>query len=419
MQVACSEKKPYFCKMIREIHIENFRSINRADLPLGKITVLTGANNSGKSSILYGLMVLQDFVMNPNQTLEELFALPFINLGGFEEVKSKYGNSDKIKLGITASPNDIWEYHNTSYNLGLGKGHTHLDLKSKEGDLAFRMHLNIGLPYTGMNRAIDKVLDKNVLLNQDISWNGFQVETPLGVHDNDQIAKLLSVLNAPVLSLVTTDFVPFTRGFTKPYYNIVPMTGLVNSEDEIATMLKTENLADTMGALNRHLEELTGRILKVSSNGTPGLFSLKTVNQKTGASNFLVNEGSGTNQLVTILAKIFQYNKSLTCIDEPEIHLHPSLVKGLANSFVDIANEYSRQFLVSTHSEHFVQALLEKVAEGAIDPDDVKVYHLTVKDGNTEIERQEINSKGQISGGLAHFYAQELSGLKSIFKIVD
>ena len=72
--------------MIREIHIENFRSINRADLPLGKITVLTGANNSGKSSILYGLMVLQDFVMNPNQTLEELFALPFINRGGEVEI---------------------------------------------------------------------------------------------------------------------------------------------------------------------------------------------------------------------------------------------------------------------------------------------------------------------------------------------
>lgn len=109
----------------------------------------------------------------------------------------------------------------------------------------------------------------------------------------------------------------------------------------------------------------------------------------------------------------------MTCIDEPEIHLHPSLVRGLAHSFVEMTTEFNHQFLVSTHSEHFVQALLEEVAKGAIDPDDVKVYHLTVKDGNTEIERQEINNKGQISGGLSHFFAQELSGLKSIFKIVD
>lgn len=90
--------------MIRKIHIENFRSIRNENLELGKITVLTGANNSGKSSIMYGLMVLQDFVFNPNQTLEELFALPFVNLGGFEEVKNKIttpgGISGFIRLGV-------------------------------------------------------------------------------------------------------------------------------------------------------------------------------------------------------------------------------------------------------------------------------------------------------------------------------
>lgn len=55
--------------MISKLVIENFRSIEKADLPLGKITVLTGANNSGKSSLLYALLVLRDFLMNPNQSL--------------------------------------------------------------------------------------------------------------------------------------------------------------------------------------------------------------------------------------------------------------------------------------------------------------------------------------------------------------
>jgi len=77
--------------MISKIHIQNFRSIGQiSPIELGKITVLTGANNSGKSSILYGLMILQDFLRNPNRSLEDLFALPFINLGGFSEVKSKF-----------------------------------------------------------------------------------------------------------------------------------------------------------------------------------------------------------------------------------------------------------------------------------------------------------------------------------------
>jgi len=83
--------------MISKLVIENFRSIQSADLPLGKITVLTGANNSGKSSLLYALLVLRDFVMNPNQSLENLFALPFINLGGFEDVMFKNPTSGSKK----------------------------------------------------------------------------------------------------------------------------------------------------------------------------------------------------------------------------------------------------------------------------------------------------------------------------------
>jgi predicted ATPase len=408
--------------MIREIHIENFRSINRADLPLGKITVLTGANNSGKSSILYGLMVLQDFVMNPNQTLEELFALPFINLGGFEEVKSKYDFekevSEFIRLGITAS-SDRWEDDYTSYMLTLGKGKTALDLSSKKNRFDFKTNLNIGLPYTGLNETTIQISTEENKDQYLAKWNGFQSEMLNIGQFSDLGFQLKGILDAPVSSLITTDFVPVSRGFTKPYYNIVPMTGIVNTEEQIATMLKTENRADTLGALNLYLEDLTGRKVEVASNGTPGLFSLKTVNQNTGKSNFLVNEGSGTNQLVTILAKIFQYNSRFTCIDEPEIHLHPSMVRALAHAFIQINMEFDHQFLVSTHSEHFVQALLESVATGAVDPQDVVVYHLDNKNGQTTIERQEINSKGQISGGLAHFYAQELSGLKSIFKIVD
>ena len=185
-------------------------------------------------------------------------------------------------------------------------------------------------------------------------------------------------------------------------------------------MLKSENESRTLSMVNNYLEQIAERIIELSGNGAPGLFSLKSKNTKTNVVNFLVNEGSGTNQLVTILAKIFQHNKNFICIDEPEIHLHPSLVRKLANAFVDITTDMEeKQFLVSTHSEHFVQALMTNVAQGKINADDVKIYHLTMTNDGTKIESQNINEKGQIEGGLSHFYEAELSNLKSIFKLVD
>ena len=72
--------------MITKLFIENFRSIEKAEMNLGKITVLTGANNSGKSSVIYALLVLRNILTNPNQSLDNILTLPFINLGGFEQI---------------------------------------------------------------------------------------------------------------------------------------------------------------------------------------------------------------------------------------------------------------------------------------------------------------------------------------------
>ena len=48
--------------MITKLYIENFRGIIKNEVELGKITVLTGPNNSGKSSIIYGLLALKNVV---------------------------------------------------------------------------------------------------------------------------------------------------------------------------------------------------------------------------------------------------------------------------------------------------------------------------------------------------------------------
>jgi len=55
--------------------LSNFRGIENADIDMAPITVLTGANNSGKSSVMYGLLVLKNIFANPNQPLDSFFNL--------------------------------------------------------------------------------------------------------------------------------------------------------------------------------------------------------------------------------------------------------------------------------------------------------------------------------------------------------
>ena len=132
----------------------------------------------------------------------------------------------------------------------------------------------------------------------------------------------------------------------------------------------------------------------------------------------LINEGAGIGQLVTMLAKAL-YNNDFITIDEPEIHMHPSMIDKLVSVLVEIAKKENKQFLISTHSEHFINSLLKNVVEKKISKDEVKVYYVHKEGKETKVEAQAINDDGQIEGGLKHFYEAELSNLKTFFKITD
>jgi len=69
-------------------------------VPLGKITVLTGPNNSGKSSIIYGLLTLKNVVLNPNQAVDSFLNLGFLNLGGFAQSVFMKKEISDIIMGI-------------------------------------------------------------------------------------------------------------------------------------------------------------------------------------------------------------------------------------------------------------------------------------------------------------------------------
>jgi predicted ATPase len=143
------------------------------------------------------------------------------------------------------------------------------------------------------------------------------------------------------------------------------------------------------------------------------------MDKKNGFTSDLVNEGLGTNQLVTILAKIMQKNNKFICIDEPEIHLHPSIIDKLVSVLIEMAEHEDKQFLVSTHSEHFINSLLKNIVEGNLKNEEAKVYYLEKTRKETKTEYQEINDNGQIKGGLKNFYNIELNNLKTLFKLTD
>ena len=208
-----------------------------------------------------------------------------------------------------------------------------------------------------------------------------------------------------------TGFVPLRRGFFKPTYNLTNVTSALSNEDEVASLLAGHNERFGQYEISRFVEKIANRRIQAQSQiGTP-TFSIDSIPIRKGVPSSIVNEGFGINQLVYMLTICLYSRYKIVAIEEPEIHLHPSMVRELAIALAEIAVEKDRRLIVSTHSETFVVALLSQIAAGKISPDDVSFVLAENPNGSTVLTQQKATRDGQIEGGLRAFMASEAKDL--------
>ena len=173
-------------------------------------------------------------------------------------------------------------------------------------------------------------------------------------------------------------------------------------------------------AINRRMEKVLNRNFHVRADIGSGSsqFSLDSIDRKTGLGSGLVNDGFGVNQLVYMLAKVLHLDAGIVCIEEPEIHLHPTAIRRLARNLAEIVQEEpSKHLIISTHSEQFIMSLLALVAERAYDPDKLAIYLVTKEGKESKFDRQQVNENGQVDGGLASFMEGELEDMKAFLGV--
>ncbi len=394
--------------MVSRLIIENFRGVRQADIELAPITVLTGPNNAGKSTVIYSLLTLKNIVVNPNQPLDSFFNFGFLNLGGFKQAVFVKDESLSTYLGVKVTSGDIVG----QYGVNLAKHAGALKLRITN-PFSLSMDLEVTFPYSLNLSAPGSFEWKNRAFQ--VTWNGLAPTIASESGQPDTTASDASyIVSALPDQIRKVDMVPLRRGFSKPVYAAVPITAQLFTEDEIATVLATDS--DLLGLVDYSLEQIVNRSLRVFTPPQTASFYLQTMNRETGMMSELVNEGFGTNQLVFLLAKIHKHGTNLMCVEEPEIHLHPSAISRFVDLVAHTAKEQlpirKRHFLISTHSEHLITSLLGLIAKGDLNPEDVSLYYVSRKKYETIVERCEVSEKGQVRGGLRGFYEAELAAIR-------
>ena len=177
-------------------------------------------------------------------------------------------------------------------------------------------------------------------------------------------AKLLTTANLPMELARATGFVPLRRGFSTPAYTVSNVTPALATDMEVASLLATDRFLQY--TVSDYVENISERRVAVHTQVGTSTFTIDSIPRDGGAPVSMVNDGFGVNQLAYMLAVSLYSKYKIVAIEEPEIHLHPSMVRKLVHAMADIASKHDKRFIVSTHSEAFVLALLARIAAGEV-----------------------------------------------------
>ena len=410
------------------LQFQNFRSIRDATVDIKPLTVVYGPNGSGKSSLIYGLLTLRNFLTNPAQNVPSLFSYPSISLGGWQEVVHRHMQDRTMSLSIGISNSEELSPKFT-LNLDQSGGVAGMSFGSPvPGNIVEwprSLALETAIPYSA-NQQVDEhieILDLNRRSSREedphsfpgaLTWNGITLTARLeeGAADHvDLIRKLNERANLPMELARHTGFVPLRRGFSKPTYGLSNVTPALGTEDEVASLLASSGERFQSYKVSEYVEKIAKRRVVAQAQIGTSTFTIDSIPTGPGVPASIVNEGFGINQLLYMLTICLHTPFKIVAIEEPEIHLHPSMVRDLAIVLAEIAANEDRRLIVSTHSEGFVVALLSQIAAGKINVDDVSFILAENREGETALTRCEATSDGQIQGGLEAFMASEVKDL--------
>lgn len=145
----------------------------------------------------------------------------------------------------------------------------------------------------------------------------------------------------------------------------------------------------------------------------------------TGAADtvLLTDVGFGVSQVLPVLTQSFYSPRNSTIVmEQPELHLHPSVQKDLADFFIAAADareettkgksvERRTQFLIESHSEHFLRRLQRRIAEDRLKPMQVALYFCEMKRGRSSIRELDVDLLGNIHNWPEDFFGDPIEDI--------
>lgn len=444
--------------MLTKLHLKNFKAWkDTGPIRLAPLTVIFGANSAGKSSLGHLLLALKQTALSADRkrALHLGDASTQIDLGTFADCMHGHDLTKSLDFELAwnlpkpleirdpLQPSKRYSGDSLELKVSLVAGKSgQPEVQSLRYDLANagKEVLNVNLA-RGENRKFS--LDSNHYEFKMADGRKWPLEEPEKFYRVSEIS-MARFKNASFLTdfALATETMLGSISYLGPLRNPPKRTyqwsgdtpeGVGQSgENTIAAILAAQNEGRI---LNRGPKRPRQPFTEFIANWLKDLgiihsFVVKPVAEGRKEYEVLVKThakapevkitdvGFGVSQVLPVLVQAFYCPPNSTVwMEQPEIHLHPQVQAELADVFISAtrAREASGprnvQLIIESHSEHFLNRLQRRIAEGEITPDDVAIYFCKKTGSATELEPLELNMFGDIENWPEDFFGDEMADL--------
>ena len=389
---------------IIKIAVSGFKSLaEECAIDIRPLTILAGANSSGKSSIMQPLLMLKQTLEATYDPGPLLLEGPNVQFTLAEQFLSKLigeERADRFQIRVETCKRDFFFSVRTTFRKGP-KGIEIVEMTTTESTYQLLSPEGMTL-YPGMSpEEIKSLADQYWVLKNFDAVKPSRCFLRLEYQDGQGSVSLTPDLEFRILSSI---HLPGLRGnpertykpaSTGPQY---PGTfehyaaGIIHEWQETRDE-RLETLADALHTLG-----LTGQVgTKKIGDTRIELQVGRFLRDKAGETDMvsIADVGFGVSQVLPVLvALIVARPTQLVYLEQPEMHLHPRAQVALAQVLAAAAKRGVR-VVAETHSSLLLLAVQTLVAEGDLSPELVKLHWFTRGDnGATKISTEDLDEAG-------------------------
>lgn len=351
--------------MITKLHLKNFKSHRDTNLRLKPLTLISGVNNIGKSSVIQAILLLRQSYKKGRLSEGLDLNKPLVNIGVGNDALYRLAQDPILSIGMELNNTNCqfdFEVNDEALNstfIPLKEGGT--DVKGHEAESVF----GTDFQYVSASRRAgvsDFPLDTYEVKHEK------QISRELG--QGELLGNFLyeykgeSTFNYATIG-VDEKPIPLLE-------QVIYWEGIISNRLLIDIQQKPDK---------------TGFNIIYGTRGAEGKKSIEGLRAE--------NVGFGVSYSLSVVTALLSAKPgALIMIENPEAHLHPEGQSKLAELMCLVAQR-GIQVIVETHSDHIINGVLvnckrfEKEGYG-IDRENVSIYYFGGQDENHAVQYEEI-----------------------------